>query len=119
MLVAVAANSSIIYVSPAYGGSISDKRLTNKCGFLDKLDPYTTLMADKGFNIQNECDARHINLVVPPGKRGQIQTLVRDVNKTSYIAKMRIIVEQVVRQLKCFRILSAEMNLSLLLCTCR
>lgn len=38
---------------------------------LDKIDPYISLMADKGFNISEECAARHINLIVPPSQRGQ------------------------------------------------
>ena len=40
ILVAVAPNSSIIFVSKAYSGSISDKALTNRCNFLDRIDPY-------------------------------------------------------------------------------
>lgn len=114
VLVAVAANSSIVYVSPGYGSSILNKRLTNDCGYLDKLDPYTTLMADKGFNIKDECTSRHIELVVPPGRRGQSQMTTREINKTSYIAKMRILVEQIIRQMKCFRILSSEVPISML-----
>lgn len=77
VLVAVSTNSSILFVSKAYGGSISNKRIINDCGYLDCIDPSTTLMADKGFIILNECNARHIilhiKLAVPPGKRGQSQ----------------------------------------------
>ena len=114
ILVAVAANSSIIFTSKAYSGSISDKRITNDCGYLDLVEPYSILMADKGFNINDECLARHIRLVVPPGKRGQSQMTVNALKTTSYIAKMRIIVEQVIRQMKTFRILSSEMPINLL-----
>ena len=72
-------------------------------------------MADKGFNIfEEECAARHINLIVPPGRRGQSQMASQQVNKTSYIAKMRIIVDQVIRQLKCFRILASEIPKNML-----
>ena len=68
-LVAVAPNSSIIFVSKCYGGSISDKKLTNDCGYLDKAKENSTkvtIMADKGFNIAEECAYRHIDLMVPP-----------------------------------------------------
>ena len=50
-------------------------------------------MADKDFNINEECLARHIRLVVPPGKQGQSQMIVNALKTTGYIAKMRIIVE--------------------------
>ena len=69
-------------------------------------------MADKGFNISNECIARRIELIVPPGKRGKSQMSKQELKKTKYIAKMRIIVEQVIRQLKTFRILASELPIS-------
>ena len=38
--IAVAPNSNIIYVSEAYCGKISDKKLTQDCGYLDNVPPY-------------------------------------------------------------------------------
>ena len=114
LLIAVAANSSIIFVSKLFGGAVSDKKITNESSYLDFLEPYTTLMADKGFDITNECLARHINLVIPPGRRGQSQMLSADIIRTSSIAKMRILVEQVIRQLKNFKILASEVPISII-----
>ena len=37
--------------------------------FLDTIEPYSTLMVDKGFNIEDECSARRIHLLIPPGRR--------------------------------------------------
>ena len=108
ILVAVASNSSIIFVSKAYGGAISDKALTKDCQYLDQVSPYSSLMVDKGFNISDECAARNINLIIPPGRRGNSQMLTKDVKTTGKVAKLRILVEQVIRRLKTFRILSTE-----------
>ena len=69
----------------------SDKSMTNDCYFLDLLEPYDLLQADKGFNIQTECDLRNISLQVPPGKRGQAQMSAGAVAKTSQIANLRIL----------------------------
>ena len=52
--------------------------------------------------------------MIPPGKRGQSQMLSKDVKKNSEIAKMWILVEQVIRQLKIFRILSHELPRTLI-----
>ena len=71
ILVAVAPNSSVIFVSKAYSGSISDKALTNRCNYLNRTDSYCQLMADKGFNTTDDCVSRCTGLVIPPGKRGQ------------------------------------------------
>ena len=70
-------------------------------------------MADKGFKIDQECAHHHVNLILPPGRRGQTQMLSDQVVKTKRVAQVRILVEQVIRRLKCFRILSQEMPLDL------
>ena len=71
-----------MFISLAYPGSISDKEITKQSGYLDMMEPYTELMNDKGFNISNECAAKRIYVVVPPGKRGSSQMLPSEVTKT-------------------------------------
>ena len=114
ILVSVTPNSSICFVSKAYPGSVSDKKLTLDCNYLDLVPMYSTIMADKGFNIKQECLNRNINLYVPPGKRGTYQMLPHEVRKTKKIANKRILVEQVIRQLKSFKILANEFPIKLI-----
>ena len=57
----------------------------------------TELITHKGFNISNECAAKRICVVVPPGKPGLSQMLPSEVTKTNKIAKTRILVEQVIQ----------------------
>ena len=66
------------------------------------------IQADKGFNIVDECAARHIHLYVPPGKRDQAQMSVAANNKTTRVANLRILVEQVIARLKSFRIINSH-----------
>ena len=68
-------------------------------------------MADKGFRISQECTARQIQLIIPPG---HTQMLSGQVLKTKEIAQPRILVEQVIRRVKYFRILSQELPLNLI-----
>nr|XP_047138993.1 uncharacterized protein LOC124814930 [Hydra vulgaris] len=103
-LIGVAPNSSIIFVSKAFTGRISDKKITLDSNFLDLVPSYSTLMADKGFNLIEECVARKIYFITPPGRRGTSQMIASDVSKTSAIAKVRILVEQVIRRLKPFEL---------------
>ena len=98
-------------MSKSYPGSISDKKLTNDSGFLDQVPPYSYVMADKGFNIEKECLARNISLYIPPGKRGSYQMLTHEIEKTKRIAN---VVEQVITQIKTFKILSQEFPIKLL-----
>ena len=90
-LISVAPNSFITYISKPYTGRISDKALTIDSGYLDLLPAYSRVMADKGFNIADECAARHLYFTVPPGKRGCSQMTPSEVKKTSDIAKLRIL----------------------------
>ena len=43
-LIAVALNSSVIYISPTYTGRISDKEIKVPTGYLDMVPPYTVVM---------------------------------------------------------------------------
>ena len=113
VLISVTPNGLIAFASDAYGGSISDKQLTMDSGYLDLVDPHTEIMVDKGFNIIEECAARFINVHVPPGKRGQSQMLAKDLRKTTDVAKLRILVEQVIRRFKTFHIIAKELPISL------
>ncbi|XP_057310232.1 uncharacterized protein LOC130648212 [Hydractinia symbiolongicarpus] len=114
ILVVVLPNSHIEFISKAYSGCISDKELTMQSGYLDFVEPYTDVMVDKGFNIADECAARCINIIVPPGKRGQSQMTQADVRKTTKIAKLRILVEQVISRLKKFHLIAKEVPITLL-----
>ena len=114
MLVSCTPNSSIAFVSKSYPGSISDKAIVRHSNYLDKVPMYGCVMADKGFNIEPECRARNLRLYVPPGKRGSYQMLPSEITKTKRIANLRILVEQVIRQIKTFKILANEFPIKLL-----
>ncbi|XP_065675752.1 uncharacterized protein LOC136091960 [Hydra vulgaris] len=114
VLVSITPNSFINFVSSSYPGSISDKKLTIDSQFLDLVPQFSYVMADKGFNIQSECLTRNITLYVPPGKRGLYQMLPSEIKKTKQIANLRILVEQVIRQLKTFKILANELPIKLI-----
>jgi len=113
-LVGIAPNSAITFLSPLYCGRVSDKALTLHCGFLDIVEPYDEIMADKGFNISRECAERNIYLRVPPGKRGASQMAPADLSHTKIVANVRILVEQIIRRMKTFRYIKYEMPISAL-----
>ena len=115
MLISVLPNSSISYISEPYTGGISDKAIVIDTKFLDTLPTFCSLMTDKGFsNISQECANHSIHLIIPPGKRGTSQLTPEEVVRTSEIAKTRILVEQVIRRVKTFRLLAGEIPISLL-----
>ena len=101
-------------MSEAYTGRMSDKALTLDCGFFDRIPKYTSILADKGFNLLEDCAARSLYFIVPLGRRGSSQMSSTEVRKKSNIAKVRILVKQVVGRLKTVRILNNELPITLL-----
>ena len=86
----------ITFISEAFCGSISDKEICIQSKLFDVLEPYSSIMADKGFKITQECAAHRIELIIPPGRWGQAQMIPSQVLKTKDIAQRRILVEEVI-----------------------
>ena len=114
ILISITPSGMINFISNSWGGRASDKYVTEKSGFLNILEAYDTVMADRGFPIREELALRHCHLLIPPGRRGVTQMSSDEVRKTKEIANRRIYVEQAIRRLKCFRILRYEVPLTLL-----
>ena len=55
-----------VFISDLYGGCISDKEITSKSGFIDKLQRGDEVMADRGFNIQEMLALKGVKVNVPP-----------------------------------------------------
>ena len=53
-LVSINPSGLINYVSEGFGGRCSDKYITNNSGFLDIIEPYDCVMADRGFTRREE-----------------------------------------------------------------
>lgn len=96
ILVSVLPNSMIAFVSRAYEGRMTDKDVTLRSQFLETLPPYCSIMADKGFNIFDDCADFRVTLAKPPGRRGLSQLPSGAVQETKKVANKRILVEQVI-----------------------
>ena len=65
VIVGVAPNAVITYVSMLYPGSISDKAIVLESGLLKHLIPVDMILADKGFLIQDIVPHR-VSVNIPP-----------------------------------------------------
>ena len=93
-LIGVSPTGSISFVSKGWGGRVSDKIITQKSGFLDKICAYDVIMADRGFNIVDDLAIRCATLEVPAYTRGKKQLSIAEVEKTRQLARVRIHVER-------------------------
>ena len=72
-IVGISPDGVVIFVSPLFPGCISDKDLTRRCGILDILEPGDSVMADQGFDIEEDLILRgasafvygHLNSAIP------------------------------------------------------
>ncbi|KAK3084308.1 hypothetical protein FSP39_011379 [Pinctada imbricata] len=117
-LVSVTPSGAFSYISNLWGGNVSDRFITEHCGFLDHIRKGDEVMADRGFIIRDLLLERGASLNIPPftkkcswgkGKR----LTAADIKKTRKIAKLRIHVERAIGRLKNYRILSNTLPLKL------
>ena len=65
-LVGISPDGVIIFVSKLYPGSISDKELTRRSGLYNLLEKGDSVMADRGFNIEEDLVLIGADLNIPP-----------------------------------------------------
>ena len=72
-LVGISPTGFITFLSSCYGGRASDRFICQDSNFYDGLDLYDEVMADRGFQIQEELMMKFCKLTVPPGARVKSQ----------------------------------------------
>ena len=106
-LIAITLNGLISFVSDCYGRRASDNFMVMDSRFMNQVEPYDLVMADRGFKIRDDLAMCAATLVIPPSTVGNFQIPAQGVSETSRIANVRIYVEHWdIRRLKHFKILS-------------
>ena len=103
-LIGISPSGAVIFVSDLYPGSISDKELTRRCGLLQLLQSGDSIMADRGFDIEENLASLGVKLNIPPFLKGRQQLSHRELVETRRIASLRIHVERSMEQIKNFHI---------------
>lgn len=112
-LVSIAPCGAVSFISTAYGGRVSDKVVTQRCGYLENIEHGDLVLADRGFLIREELASRGAELLIPSFTRGKTQLSPYEVEYSRRIARVRIHVERMMDRLKNFRILAQKMPISM------
>lgn len=75
---------------------MSDKYITRECGILWKLLPGDIVLADRGFDIEEDVAMFQASLKIPAFTKGVSQLSPLEIEKTRKLANLRIHVERVI-----------------------
>ena len=103
ILIGVAPNGLVTFVSRLWCGNVSDRHIVQHDDLLPKLSPGDMMMADKGFTIEDLLPA-DVDLNIPPRIPTSRQMTQDEFFKTQAIASARIVVEMKMEQVKNYRI---------------
>ena len=106
-MIGIIPSEAVVFVSSTYEGSISNKKLVEQSGLLDKLEVGDEIMADEGFDIQDLLAPLGVKLNIPQFLSSNSQFSSEDIMHTKKIAKLRIHVERAIERIKEFRILQS------------
>ena len=82
VLIAISPQGMTMFLSHSWGGRVSDKHLTRECGVLRKLLPGDIVLADRGFDIEEDVALMQASLKIPSFTKGVSQLSLLDVEKT-------------------------------------
>ena len=117
VFIAVAPTGSIGFISEAWGGRVSDKEITQKCGFLNLLEYGDEVLADRGFNVVDDLAVCGAKLLFPSSTKGKNQLSQKEIEQSRRLARVRIHVERVIGQMrKKYTILHNTLPVSLIKC---
>jgi hypothetical protein len=112
-LLGISPSGAITFISQLYDGSISDKEIVIRSGFLNKelWNENDSVMADRGFTISDHLNTINVKLNIPSFLNGQLQLSKEDATESQTIASLRIHVERAIRRIKVFCQISNEIPL--------
>lgn len=115
-LIGITPKGAICFISKGWGGRTSDKHITLNSGFLDNLLPGDIVLADRGFDIQENVGMLCAEVKLPAFTKGHCQLAARDVENTRKIAHLRIHVERVIGNVcQKYKILTGTLPINMVL----
>lgn len=100
----------VSYISPAYGGSTSDRQVMERSNLAQMCDAGDSLMVDKGFNCDDLFIPYKVSINLPSFFKKQNRIAAATVIKDRQIASKRVHIERIVGLGKTYKILNQPLN---------
>lgn len=92
------------YCSQAYAGSISDRQVVERSELLKKCESGDSLLADRGFTIQDMFADKNVSARIPTILKGKSQLPGLRVIKDRELANKRVYIERIIGLTKTYKI---------------
>lgn len=112
-LIGISPSGSVTYISPSWGGRVSDRAIVLDSDLLTKLYPGDIVLADRGFTMKDDFAMYGVNLMVPAFTKGKKQLTAQEVEMSRQMSRARIHIERVIGRIKEFKILSDTLPITL------
>jgi hypothetical protein len=114
-LLGIAPSGAITFISQLYPGSMSDREIVIRSGFLDPklVEKGDAVMADRGFTIHDLLTPMGVKLNIPAFLKERKQFEQDETIETQQIAAERIPVERAINKVKKFRIVDSPIPLTM------
>lgn len=100
----------VSYISPAYGGCTSDHQIVERSNLPMRCDSGDSVMADKGFNVQDLFAHRNVTINIPTFFRNKNRLPADVVLRDRRVSSKRVHIERIIGLAKTYRILTTPMN---------
>ena len=100
----------VSYLSPAYGGSTSDRQIVERSRLTTLCDKGDSIMADKGFNVQDLFAPYDVTINIPTFFRNRNRMCGKNIQRDRKISSKRVHIERIIGLAKTFKILTQPLN---------
>jgi hypothetical protein len=97
-------------VTDAYGGAASDRQIVERSQMPEMCDPKDSLMADKGFNVQDIFAPYDVTINIPTFFKKKNRMSGKTVMRDRKIASKRVHIERIIGLGKTYKILDQRMS---------
>ena len=118
MLVGATPGGQISYISPAYGGSTSDRQVVERSPLVNICDPGDSIMSDKGFNVQDLFAPKDVKVNIPTFFKKKNRMSNHTVLRNRKISSKRVHIERLIGLAKTFKILKGPKKKIFKFCQC-
>ncbi|XP_061190649.1 uncharacterized protein LOC133198614 [Saccostrea echinata] len=110
ILVGSTSGGLVSFISNAYGGSTSDRQIVERCKLVNLCDPKDSVMADKGFNVQDLFARMDVTVNISTFFRKRNRMSGKILLRDRKISSKRVHIERIIGLGKTYKILTIPLN---------